>query len=74
MCSTNAVMSPRRSSHRKRVRGKIGTRIWRRNSAYVSNSAGPRYILTLPTMWANTKPMIMMPVMAITYFLPTADR
>ena len=32
----------------------------------------PRYILRLPIMWPITKPMPMMPVIAITYFLPTA--
>ena len=32
----------------------------------------PRYTFRLPIMWATTKPMPMMPVIAITYFLPTA--
>ena len=49
-----ATMRPIRISHSVTVRGKIGTRRLRRNSAYVSYSAGPRYIFRLPTMWANT--------------------
>jgi hypothetical protein len=32
----------------------------------------PRYIFRLPIMCPNTKPMPMIPVIAITYFLPTA--
>ena len=32
----------------------------------------PRYILRLPIMWTITKPMPIRPVIAITYFLPTA--
>jgi hypothetical protein len=30
------------------------------------------YALRLPIMWPITKPIPMMPVIAITYFLPTA--
>ncbi|CAB4655971.1 unannotated protein [freshwater metagenome] len=30
------------------------------------------YIFKLPIMWNKTKPIIAMPEMAITYFLPTA--
>ena len=33
----------------------------------------PRKALKFPSMWKNTKPSSMTPVIAITHFLPTAD-
>ena len=46
----------------------------RRSGRCRSSASTPRYILRLPIMWTRTKPMPMMPVIAITYFLPTAVR
>ena len=58
------------------IRGSSGTRSSRRNSPYTSMSYSPstlpRYIFRFPTMWTTTNPMPMMPVIAMTYFLPTA--
>ena len=62
-CAAAAARAARAGTRRRR-------RCRRRRSP--SCVTTPRYILRLPIMWATTKPMPMSPVIAITYFLPTA--
>ena len=68
------MQAPAAGSTGTTVRGRIGTSEVAQELAVVVEVLGPRYSFRLPTVWKNTKPMSMMPVMAITYFLPTADR
>ena len=56
------------------MRGNAGSPKSRSHSPYTLRCSLPRNTFQLPIMCARTKPSSMMPVSAITHFLPTAER
>ncbi|MEI2651512.1 MAG: hypothetical protein V9G12_04990 [Microthrixaceae bacterium] len=77
--ATSATIRPIRRIQSTTMLGMIGWSSSRSASPYTSiayfpSGSLPRYSLRLPTRWATTKPSIMMPLIAMTHFLPTADR
>ncbi len=74
MWPTNAPISPTRSTQSRNERGNAGSPKSRSHSPYTLRCSLPRNTFQLPIMCARTKPSSMMPVSAITHFLPTAER